>query len=102
MRCYRSKLKLAKKLPAIPFLPIVLKDLLFLKENASWLEPELVNFAKHRCVQQLVKKNRRWTSKQYWFAQDLMFIPFFSIHLKQTGALDSISDWMEDRLNEIQ
>ncbi|KAG1472044.1 hypothetical protein G6F56_001776 [Rhizopus delemar] len=103
MRYYRHKLQSVQKLPCIPFLPVVLKDLVFLKENTSWLEPELINFAKYRSIQQSVTKHQKWTSKPFWFAQDLMSIPFFNKkRSEKTGALDPVGEWMEDRLNEIQ
>lgn len=102
MRYYRHKLQSIKKLPILPFLPAVLKDMTFLKENSTWLvsHPHLINFAKCRSIKQCVEKHKRWISKPYPFNLDLVQVPFLTSRTNnRLGTLDPIGQWFEARLN---
>jgi hypothetical protein len=108
MRHYRQKIQLAKS-PAIPFLPVVLKDYTFFNENTTYLtsQPDLINFAKFNAIREFVEKINALTHEPYWFAHDLAHFPFFpKIVTKQdeshSGPLDMVADWVEERLNTVQ
>ncbi|CEI87290.1 hypothetical protein RMCBS344292_01707 [Rhizopus microsporus] len=83
MLYYRRKIESAKKLPVIPFLPVILKDITFLKENSTFLvtQSDLINFSKCRSIKEFIEKQRAFISKQYRFQQD-----------------DSTGHWLEYRL----
>lgn len=103
MRPYRTAFAMAKS-PAIPFFPIVLKDLTFFVEgNRTYLEDNsaeassgslsslnearrmlpndlsLVNFAKFRTVARFVTDMLELTSENYSFAGLLETAPFFNL-----------------------
>ncbi|KAG2173529.1 hypothetical protein INT44_007120 [Umbelopsis vinacea] len=99
MRPYRSAFSAAKA-PAIPFFPIVLKDLTFFVEgNKTYLEDtdaaassymkdarrpspnelSLINFAKFRTVTRFVTSMLALTSENYSFAGLLSTTPFFNL-----------------------
>ncbi|KAL0137658.1 hypothetical protein V8B55DRAFT_1578525 [Mucor lusitanicus] len=110
MRYYRQKIQLAKA-PSIPFLPVVLKDQTFFRENSTFLisHPHLINFAKFTSIRQFVDKTKALTRENYYFANDLTRYPFFSMTPPDTsvsspseGALDCVADWVEDRLSQVQ
>ncbi|KAL9538129.1 hypothetical protein MBANPS3_011173 [Mucor bainieri] len=120
MRYYRQKIQLAKA-PSIPFLPVVLKDQTFFRENSTFLisHPHLINFAKFTSIRQFVDKTKALTRENYYFSNDLTRYPFFSLTPSETsatntttspspssssseGALDCIADWVEDRLSQVQ
>ncbi|KAK4508860.1 uncharacterized protein ATC70_013483 [Mucor velutinosus] len=116
MRYYRQKIQLAKA-PSIPFLPVVLKDQTFFRENSTFLisRPHLVNFAKFTSIRQFVDKTKALTRENYYFSNDLTRYPFFSMTPSETdttttttttsppgGPLDCIADWVEDRLSQVQ
>ncbi|KAL7310719.1 hypothetical protein PS15m_010186 [Mucor circinelloides] len=115
MRYYRQKIQLAKS-PSIPFLPVVLKDQTFFRENSTFLisHPHLINFAKFTSIRQFVDKTKALTRENYYFSNDLTRYPFFSMSTtlpatpaptKTTspeGPLDCIADWVEDRLSQVQ
>lgn len=108
MRYYRQKIQLAKA-PSIPFLPVVLKDQTFFKENSTFLisHPHLINFAKFTSIRQFVDKTKASTKENYYFSNDLTQYPFFPMatvnqQQPQQGSLDCIADWVEDRLSQIQ
>lgn len=105
MRYYRQKIQFYKS-PCIPFLPVVLKDQTFFKENSTFLvsDPSLVNFSKFRSIRQFVDKTKDMTSDHYWFAHELTHYPFIpSSSIKQdTSLLDPIADWVENRLSKVQ
>ncbi|CEP16289.1 hypothetical protein [Parasitella parasitica] len=115
MRYYRHKIQLAKA-PSIPFLPVVLKDQTFFRENSTFLisHPHLINFAKFTSIRQFVDKTKALTKENYHFANDLTRYPFFPTsatattavsaneQAQQEGALDCIADWVEDRLSQVQ
>lgn len=107
MRHYRQKIQLAKS-PAIPFLPVVLKDYTFFNENTTYLasQPDLVNFAKFNAIRQFVDKVNAFTNEPYWFANDLTRFPFVpECTIKKEdhhGTLDMVADWVEERLKSVQ
>jgi hypothetical protein len=101
MRPYRTAFSSAKA-PAIPFFPIVLKDLTFFVEgNKTYLEDSLtgatssysmkdarrqspnelslINFAKFRTVTRFVTSMLALTSENYPFAGLLETTPFFNL-----------------------
>ncbi|CEG78247.1 hypothetical protein RMATCC62417_12883 [Rhizopus microsporus] len=85
MLYYRRKIESAKKLPVISFLPVILKDITFLKENSTFLvsQSDLINFSKCRSIKEFIEKQRALISKQYRFQQD-----------------DSTGHWLEYRLKQ--
>lgn len=108
MRYYRQKIQLAKS-PAVPFLPVVLKDQTFFKENSTFSvnHPNLINFSKFRSIRQFIEKTKTFTNEPYWYANDLTLYPFFPATTTDTstahvGPLDSIGDWLENRLNKVE
>lgn len=110
MRYYRQKIQVAKA-PSIPFLPVVLKDQTFFRENSTFLisHPHLINFAKFTSIRQFVDKTKALTRENYYFSNDLTRYPFFSMIPPETtttsapeGSLDCIADWVEDRLSRVQ
>ncbi|KAI8637985.1 ras guanine nucleotide exchange factor domain-containing protein [Parasitella parasitica] len=111
MRYYRQKIQLAKA-PSIPFLPVVLKDQTFFRENSTFLisHPHLINFAKFTSIRQFVDKTKALTKENYYFANDLTRYPFFpistttttTVQAQQEGSLDCIADWVENRLSQVQ
>ena len=110
MRCYRQKIQMTKT-TAIPFLPVVLKDQTFFKENSTFSisHPNLINFSKFRSIYHFIEKNKSYTNEPYWFSQDLTHFPFFTTHPTDNrskkvhdGQLDSIGDWIENRLSKVQ
>ncbi|GAN06951.1 rap guanine nucleotide exchange factor 4 isoform X1 [Mucor ambiguus] len=110
MRYYRQKIQLAKA-PSIPFLPVVLKDQTFFRENSTFLisHPHLVNFAKFTSIRQFVDKTKALTRENYYFSNELTRYPFFSLNPSENstttsseGSLDCIADWVEDRLSQVQ
>jgi hypothetical protein len=108
MRYYRQKIRLAKA-PSIPFLPVVLKDQTFFKENSTFLisHPHLINFAKFTSIRQFVDKTKALTKENYYFSNDLTQYPFFPMatvnqQKPQQGSLNCIADWVEDRLSQVE
>jgi hypothetical protein len=118
MRYYRQKISLVKNSFAIPFLPVVLKDYTFFKENVTWTvtNPNLINFNKFRSISQFVNKTRALVQEPYWFAHDLTkfsFLPASASSAATTtaptaainmggGSLDGVGEWVEDRLLKVQ
>lgn len=107
MRYYRQKIQLAKS-PSVPFLPVVLKDQTFFKENSTFSVnyPNLINFSKFRSIRQFIEKTKILTNEPYWYANDLTRYPFFpttgTTTTTHSGQLDSIGDWLENRLSKVQ
>lgn len=104
MRYYRQKIQFYKS-PCVPFLPVVLKDQTFFKENSTFLvsDPSLVNFSKFRSIRQFVDKTKDMTSESYWFATELTHYPFFPMSTTNdvNHSLDPIADWVESRLHKV-
>ena len=105
MRCYRQKIKQAKS-PAIPFLPVVLKDYTFLNENPTFLSsyPDLINFSKFIFIKQFTDKTFGLLEEPYWFSGDLSHFPFLQQNQDKTakGSLDDAANWVESRLDQVQ
>ncbi|KAI8065324.1 ras guanine nucleotide exchange factor domain-containing protein [Gilbertella persicaria] len=105
MRYYRQKTQQAKS-PAIPFLPVVLKDYTFLNENSTFLNahPNLINFTKFTLLKQFTDKTADLLNEPYWFSNKLTVYPFFDKKQShgETGSLNSIADWIETRLSQVQ
>ncbi|KAG1593042.1 hypothetical protein G6F47_000435 [Rhizopus delemar] len=102
MHYYRQQLHVTKKRPVIPFLPVVLKDMTFLKESPI-THLDMVNFSRCQSIKEYVEKHQKLIDKPYWFVHDLVHVPYVgSTHLDTQGLLDPIGDWVESRLNGIQ
>ncbi|KAI8374845.1 ras guanine nucleotide exchange factor domain-containing protein [Blakeslea trispora] len=105
MRYYRQKTKQVKS-PAVPFLPVVLKDYTFLNENPTFLRayPNLINFSKFIFIKQFTDKTFGLLQESYWFSNELSHFPFLQQdHYQNTeGSLDHVARWIENRLNQIK
>lgn len=105
--------------PAVPFFPLVLKDLVFhmdgnstmLSLDQSQREP-LVNFGKFQSVTRMIGTLTQLTSQDYWFAADLDHCPFLpnasitrpsqchpSIHVP---PLDRVAELVEIKLRAVE
>ncbi|KAF7731521.1 Rap guanine nucleotide exchange factor 3 [Apophysomyces ossiformis] len=106
MGTYRQAFHKAKA-PAIPFLPIILKDLTFFMDgNQTYLPsakkgaPTLINFAKFRSLSKFVEGIIGYCSENYSFASDLEYFPFFpNVKLIEVAPLDRVAATVEQRIN---
>ncbi|KAI7884839.1 ras GEF [Lichtheimia hyalospora FSU 10163] len=107
--------------PAVPFFPLVLKDLVFHMDGNSTLLPfdqdndemePLVNFGKFRTVTRMIATLTQLTSQDYWFAADLDHCPFLpnasitrppqchpSTHMP---PLDRVAELVEIKLRAVE
>ena len=107
--------------PAVPFFPLVLKDLVFHMDGNSTLLPfdqdddemePLVNFGKFRTITRMIATLTQLTSQDYWFAADLDHCPFLpnasitrppqchpSIHMP---PLDRVAELVEIKLRAVE
>ncbi|KAI9027336.1 ras guanine nucleotide exchange factor domain-containing protein [Phycomyces nitens] len=108
MAVYRNALQKAKA-PAIPFFPLVLKDVTFFMDGNATMMPEpssgLINFGKFRSLVQFLDCTVKYTSENYYFAGDLEHLPFFpgvTLHRSTQGApLDWVAEVVERRIQAV-
>lgn len=119
---YRQALADAQA-PAVPFFPLVLKDLVFhmdgnstildhQQEGHAEMEP-LINFGKFRAVTRMIATLTQLTSQDYWFAADLDHCPFLpnapitrppQCHPTSTHVppLDRVAELVEIKLRAVE
>ncbi|OAD78198.1 hypothetical protein PHYBLDRAFT_71756 [Phycomyces blakesleeanus NRRL 1555(-)] len=112
MSVYRNALQKAKA-PAIPFFPLVLKDVTFfmdgnatmMPESSSSSSPGLINFGKFRSLVQFLDCTVKYTSENYYFAGDLEHLPFFpgvTLHRSaHVAPLDWVAEVVERRIQAV-
>lgn len=111
MCAYRQAFRKKAKAPAVPFLPVVLKDLTFYMDgnqtllSSSFGQPPLINFAKFRSLTKFVTNIINYTNENYWFAGDLEHLAFFPGHgyrpFRAAGPLDRVAETVEHRLRAL-
>lgn len=105
MGAYRQAFASKAKAPAIPFFPLVLKDLTFYMDGnpTAVCETDMINFSKFRSLTKFVQSVLRNTDENYWFASDLDHLPFFPGHDNPhaAGPLDGVADVIENRLRSV-
>ncbi|KAI9494881.1 ras guanine nucleotide exchange factor domain-containing protein [Zychaea mexicana] len=93
--------------PAVPFFPLVLKDLTFYSDgNRTTYADDLINFSKFRTLTQFVHQIVDYTNENYWFAGDLEHLAFFSekSHYQPSctaGPLDHVAEIIEHALRAV-
>ena len=116
MANYRHAFAKKAKAPAVPFFPLVLKDLTFYtdgnrttyyQQQQEKEEGELINFSKFRSLTQFVHHIVSYTNENYWFAGDLEHLAFFSQkkHYQENhqaaGPLDHVAELIEYGLRTV-
>ncbi|ORY99422.1 ras guanine nucleotide exchange factor domain-containing protein [Syncephalastrum racemosum] len=106
MGAYRQAFASKAKAPAIPFFPLVLKDLTFYMDGnpTAVSETDMINFSKFRSMTKCVQSVLRNTDENYWFASDLDHLPFFpgsQDNPHAAGPLDGVADVIENRLHAV-
>lgn len=101
--------------PAVPFFPLVLKDLTFymdgtptMKQSSTAGNVPLINFVKFRAVTKFVQGILSHTHENYWFAGELDHLAFFpGMHQNEAafssaaGPLDPVAEAIEYRLRAV-
>ncbi|KAI7849357.1 ras guanine nucleotide exchange factor domain-containing protein [Circinella umbellata] len=115
MANYRQAFAKKAKAPAVPFFPLVLKDLTFYMDGnrttcyqQQQQEKEgLINFSKFRSLTQFVHHIGSYTNENYWFTGDLEHLAFFSQkkyyqnNNRTAGPLDHVAELFEYGLRTV-
>ncbi|KAI9016326.1 ras guanine nucleotide exchange factor domain-containing protein [Phycomyces nitens] len=106
MATYRQAFNKVKS-PAIPFLPLVLKDLTFFVDGnptRTASSENLINFAKFQSLARFMNRLLSHTSENYSFAGELEHFPFFfgvRFYDEEKHGLDGVAETVEQRIEGV-